>query len=1589
MFRKIFNSIYFFFFNLLFIDFYREIKKFVSEKEKVLYKHNLFNIDKGKLVIFLNDKELGEKLYHVIKPLCKKRQRFNTGSFSFKIDKCLCEKNIVKCYRINFSNTKKTCVWISKEIMLYEKLNLIKEMFKKGFILDESRFNDISCESYSEFFSYFVPSPQDTLSKELEIVPGIMEYVHYICSSGGNLQEFYKEHTGKGKLYPNSDIPYSFKIAKECYNYFIGGRVSKDIGKIILEEGLFRSLRNQTFKYLVAIDESFKDVLAKTEETEEYSVYDKKVKIYKNMSTDFQNILKNEDNNQYLIEKIDKVIINLDREPLGYTLKKHDNSGLYSVLDYSFSSQYEIFEFLKKLIKLIKKFRDSHSLQYSFQYYDTNFDFEKDFFLKSEKEFFFGTIKDLYNFMCIKESILKKNVTECFFKIFLEFINQKYGKLSSKKRFLELKEVRIISPAIAKEFINFALDMDVNYELASNDLWSFVLQCSKVDFTKSFYYDIRFDYNPIDKPFLFDFEAEKKFSLKLKKGTTSILQDGRKIVIFKRSKDTLISSKEKNILEEIKSKMNLEERYGLKFIGISEVIYSKETNKSDTYNVIGYVTEEINGKCLKDVLLTLNNKELCDVIGKVFWYFKDYSIPLECIWLDKKLVYINIWDENFRIQKNNHFLGDLFQNMLKQGYNPNAIAFLSEKSSEFSKFQDGMCLWQGLESSLNLYCNEHKIYYGDDRPDWEKIDSGFGIECPICSKTKVKICNGYERIYKKVFEDEYGIHYANTLSEKCYNLKIYKNSCANLAEIEKNIDEIIDISEPSKLDFKQDCFLPIKKAVDSQNRFIGYTYIPVQFQDGEESKDVCIDIEDISSIKNLPRIKCLIRLILQVTELTSQNLGFMENPFSHVFLNADHKRQVQILNIDLLHQGNVENTLKWTYEYICHVLENDSSIEADIPKFEGSLNSILYVLQDLESDLKKYCMVHRMYYSEEHIFCPKCINIEKQGLLEFERKEKEWFEGKNCDMEGGESFIYHYGENQVAKVFKKEEINFDLKIQIMLQILKKSEVLEKCNKENHKFKFIYTKKFLLDPVTNEVFGCIMDEVKNAHSISYLRDKENVKKMGFTLKDVLEILIIAAEGIQTLHEKTSIFIGDLNGGNILFDSDKNVYFVDFDGMGIGELSPEFCTDGYIDPVSKKNNSITMKDDWYSFAVQAFYYLTYTHPFNGIYSVFEDGKEVMLDITEKMEKRISLLGPHGMKPPAIAESWDWMEKGLKEAFFNIFENDARESIESQLKKQYELLFSCNEDCQKIKKIVRINDNFIAKKLERFEQEVLHVYNENVAIIRKEDDKYYFNIVFEDEKCFQLKDFLRGYDGDIVDFNDVITQNSKQFAYFVMNTNRVIAVNLNDTSEIFKGNIQNANNIVSENNCLYYIWYMQNEAILECLQFVPGSGISKKDPINLGKKRIKYFNVKHGNKFVLVAQSSDDNVDYIYCNDEKLCSIKCTSPEAKYGIYYDSVSKLWLVVNGDGKGIFIEPEGTYKNVDFSEYINNINVSNIYFEKGYIYIPSDDCLYIIIKANDNSNVKKLECPKIMTYASRLFDINTKGFSVITGDTIYEVRRG
>lgn len=86
--------------------------------------------------------------------------------------------------------------------------------------------------------------------------------------------------------------------------------------------------------------------------------------------------------------------------------------------------------------------------------------------------------------------------------------------------------------------------------------------------------------------------------------------------------------------------------------------------------------------------------------------------------------------------------------------------------------------------------------------------------------------------------------------------------------------------------------------------------------------------------------------------------------------------------------------------------------------------------------------------------------------------------------------------------------------------------------------------------------------------------------------------------------------------------------------------------------------------------------------------------------------------------------------------------------------------------------------------------------------------------------------------------------------------------------------------------------------------------------------------------------------------------------------------------------EWDNVEKFEDNVESVNDININYISLDKGFIYIPNQDCLHIV-NTRDQFLTKKMECHKIMTPTSRLYNINTKGFSVITDHTFYEVRRG
>ena len=166
--------------------------------------------------------------------------------------------------------------------------------------------------------------------------------------------------------------------------------------------------------------------------------------------------------------------------------------------------------------------------------------------------------------------------------------------------------------------------------------------------------------------------------------------------------------------------------------------------------------------------------------------------------------------------------------------------------------------------------------------------------------------------------------------------------------------------------------------------------------------------------------------------------------------------------------------------------------------------------------------------------------------------------------------------------------------------------------------------------------------------------------------------------------------------------------------------------------------------------------------------------------------------------------------------------------------------------------------------------------------------------------------------------------------------------------------------------------------------------KENYGFGNLRIKYFDVKFNTKFILIMQATT-NCDELYCNSERFFTFEYGSvdiaKQAKYNVLYDKATKSWLVVNNFGKALIIRMNGEKSEIDISKYVNDVNLANIHFENGNIYIPSQGCLYIV---NVNKNVtKKMECSRIMRSDSMVYDINSNGFKVITLKGVYEVHKG
>lgn len=264
--------------------------------------------------------------------------------------------------------------------------------------------------------------------------------------------------------------------------------------------------------------------------------------------------------------------------------------------------------------------------------------------------------------------------------------------------------------------------------------------------------------------------------------------------------------------------------------------------------------------------------------------------------------------------------------------------------------------------------------------------------------------------------------------------------------------------------------------------------------------------------------------------------------------------------------------------------------------------------------------------------------------------------------DGGESQIFEYDTNRLAKIYK-ESVLIDQKGKKVKAWLKTEKI-----------------PFVISPleeinIENRFAGFLMERIENGMPIGSLAKKKYLRLTGYTDKEILEFLIKYSRMLEKLH-RSGKYIGDINEENVLI-KEKDLYYIDADSFGIDSLPADAYTDLYTDPNAYvyegnvlKRVEMSEKTDMYAFAVLAFKLLTRMHPFNGTYE-----KDPDMNPMVRMEKKISVLGGHPVGIPPMITSWNFLSPQLLDVFYRIFEKGERCYITKELEDMYQHLKYCD--------------------------------------------------------------------------------------------------------------------------------------------------------------------------------------------------------------------------------------------------------------------------------------------------------------------------
>ena len=1269
--------------------------------------------------------------------------------------------------------------------------------------------------------------------------------------------------------------------------------------------------------------------------------------------------------NDFTFQKVVSIIYDLNGKVIGCKYKDYSSEYESIELDQfedAGSIFYLISEKLEKFLKRVTKCSINIDFESSTNFFSfRNIKMNKN---NKDKTFAFNSTSDLIDFLIAyntkgKDCYYLSLITECMslYTSYLLKENNNYVKMIDNI-VLNLKGLRYLTTGLAEEVAfyirddHFSVNLQEKYEKFIENYSMIQIDGKKYPC----YNEYRF------KNLLFLDELEEKYEITKIDGKIALNDDSKAFVHYtelgEEKSNDYVKKLYNNLtfnLSQIKEVFPELEQY---CVTTDEIVYSleeKDPNDSDIYKFEGYISsKKVKGRRLtEDYLEELDNKTLAYLNFTLFKYFKTEYISLDSIFYDSdtKEIFIDILSQEGII-----YSKESAKPFLSYYANKLNIKSVVEKVDTSLTSINDLSMFEKYNSKRANYCTTHNYFYKSSK------------KCPICNKYTLNI-NGIDFATDEIImEDEESSYIKRKTKNSDIYIRLFKNNDYDLMKkIEKSIPN-------SSINSIQKIFSPIK-VVKQNEKVVGYTY------NYQQVSNLYIDLKDMKNTENRIKVKGCIKLIDKVIYISIRNnYSFYKNPFGKV-LFIDGYQDAIIPNIVYLVRDKekklLSNTAEYTINYVISILVNCLDLDFDITKYEYSIEGLVKLKNDLHDyveKLTKFCKTHG-YYNSKYIVCPHCVDIKTQeeiiaNSVYLDSIKNDFYKRKI--NEGGEATLYEYSENKVIKVFNTEGLNFELKAKTIASMLRKREAINEIRRKmisegKYNFEYVTIGKVILDR-NNNLHSYFMEKI-DAMNFSILKNRKSVEELGLSRKDIIEILINAGKGIEYLHS-LGIYIGDLNSRNIMFKKNKKVYFIDFDGMSTDEISNNVCTDYYIDPLSKKNLSITEKDDWYSFAIQAFYYLTYFHPFNGIESNGEN------DVEKRMEKRKSSIDNPDIELPSVAIKWDWMPKEMIDMFKETFNGECRESIvpllEDYYDNSYEVKYnnSNNRDTKNnketeidVKKIKKQKNSVVVEDITDFKYpNAYRIFRDNVYISIENGD-YIANFI-------DLNTKIRISKEKIPNLVDAIV--NKKTGYLIYN--RFIDVISEGKKYYSRAVTISGGMIVASENKIYYTGPKNviNEVVIENEKPVYKHIVFEKDA------EILAFMVVDNSKFLTIKKFLDNNIK-VYCND--MLFYEFDSYEKEYNIVYDERLKNWFILRVDGKGLIIYNDGKYKDIEIP-MIDSLNFRNVYWEYGYLYIPIKDRI-IIIDSKDNGQ-KEIEINGIVNKKSRI-EVNDEGFEIINETKAYK----